>query len=60
MGRPESCIHAKPPGFHGEELAGKRGNGKTGIPMRIGEEFEELKIDREESEALSIKEGLNG
>jgi hypothetical protein len=35
MGRPESCFHAEPPGFHGEKFAGKRGNGKTGLPRKI-------------------------
>jgi hypothetical protein len=35
MGRPESCFHAEPPGFHGEKFVGKRGNGKTGLPRKI-------------------------
>ena len=32
MGRPKNCIHVEPPGFHGEELTGKRGFGKTRLP----------------------------
>jgi hypothetical protein len=34
MGRPESCFHAEPHGFHGKKFAGKRGNGKTGLPRK--------------------------
>jgi hypothetical protein len=35
MGRPESCFHAEPEGFHGIQFAGERGNGKTGLPRQI-------------------------
>jgi hypothetical protein len=35
MGREESCIHAEPPGFHGEKFDGERGNGKTRLPRKI-------------------------
>jgi hypothetical protein len=36
MGRPESCFDAEPPGFHGEKIACERGDGKTGLPRKIG------------------------
>jgi len=36
MGRPESCIHAEPDGFHGEKFAGKRGKRKPWLPKKIG------------------------
>jgi hypothetical protein len=35
MGRPKSCFHAEPEGFHGKQFAGERGNGKTGLPRKI-------------------------
>jgi hypothetical protein len=53
MGRQESCIYAKPTGFHGEELTCKRGNGKARISREIGAEIRELKLTSfAESEAL--------
>jgi hypothetical protein len=53
MGREESRFHAEPTGFHGEEFAGKRTHGKTGIPREIGAEVEELKLTLlSESEVL--------
>ena len=53
MGREESRIHAKPSGFHGEEFTGKRTNGKTRVPRKIGTEVKELKLTLfAESEAL--------
>ena len=36
MGRPESRFHAKPAGFHGGKVGGKRTNGKTGLPRKTG------------------------
>jgi hypothetical protein len=47
MGKPESDFHAEPPGIHGEELAGKRGIGKTGLPRKIGQDFREHKLTSE-------------
>ncbi len=44
MGRQESCIDAKPPGFHGKEFTGKRTHGKTGLPRKIGGEINKLKL----------------
>jgi hypothetical protein len=53
MGRQASCIHVKPPGFHGKEFTGKRTHGKTGLPRKVNAELKELKLALlAESEAL--------
>jgi len=53
MGRQASCIHVKPPGFHGKEFTGKRTDGETGVPRKVDGEIKELKLTLlAESEAL--------
>jgi hypothetical protein len=55
MGGSESCLNAESPKFHGEQLAGKRGSGKKGLPRKIARK---LKDSHREERSIMNKDRL--